>query len=91
MEFGKAIEYSNEMFAALCVTGDAVEEILVGARGFEPPTSCSQSRRATRLRHAPMMDGLNTMLLLFMQVNKCSTNDPIVFVTIQLPIYADHH
>ena len=25
----------------------------VGARGFEPPTSCSQSRRATRLRHAP--------------------------------------
>jgi hypothetical protein len=26
---------------------------LVGARGFEPPTSCSQSRHATRLRHAP--------------------------------------
>jgi Phage integrase family len=25
----------------------------VGARGFEPPTFCSQSRRATRLRHAP--------------------------------------
>src|SRR5262249_17016319 len=25
----------------------------VGARGFEPPTSCSQSRRATRLRYAP--------------------------------------
>src|SRR5207248_2881286 len=35
----------------------------VGARGFEPPTFCSQSRRATRLRHAPwagfyMMAGL---------------------------------
>ena len=28
---------------------------LVGARGFEPPTSCSQSRRAARLRHAPIM------------------------------------
>ena len=28
-------------------------KILVGARGFEPPTSCSQSRRAARLRHAP--------------------------------------
>ena len=27
--------------------------ILVGAEGFEPPTSCSQSRRATRLRYAP--------------------------------------
>ncbi len=27
MEFGKAVEYSNEMFAALCVTEDAVEGI----------------------------------------------------------------
>ncbi len=26
---------------------------LVGAGGFEPPTSCSQSRRDTRLRYAP--------------------------------------
>ena len=25
MEFGKAVEYSNEMFAALCVSKDAVE------------------------------------------------------------------
>ena len=25
----------------------------VGARGFEPPTPCSQSRCATGLRHAP--------------------------------------
>src|SRR5215471_651393 len=25
----------------------------VGARGFEPPTPCSQSRCATRLRYAP--------------------------------------
>ncbi len=25
----------------------------IGATGFEPATSCSQSRRATRLRHAP--------------------------------------
>jgi hypothetical protein len=30
------------------------ERRLVGARGFEPPTPCSQSRCATRLRHAPM-------------------------------------
>src|SRR5215831_9759000 len=28
---------------------------MVGARGFEPPTSCSQSRRATRLRYAPLI------------------------------------
>ena len=26
---------------------------LVGAGGFEPPASCSQSKRATRLRYAP--------------------------------------
>jgi hypothetical protein len=25
----------------------------VGARGFEPPTFCSQSRRAAGLRYAP--------------------------------------
>ncbi len=31
---------------------------LVGAEGFEPPTLCSQSRCATRLRHAPMPDFL---------------------------------
>jgi hypothetical protein len=27
--------------------------LLVGARGFEPPTPCSQSRCATRLRYTP--------------------------------------
>ena len=27
--------------------------LLVGVRGFEPPTSCSQSRRATGLRYTP--------------------------------------
>src|SRR3546814_19962016 len=26
---------------------------MVGVEGFEPPTSCSQSRRATRLRYTP--------------------------------------
>src|SRR5690606_12494031 len=27
---------------------------VVGVEGFEPPTSCSQSRRATRLRYTPV-------------------------------------
>ena len=27
---------------------------VVGMEGFEPPTSCSQSRRATKLRYIPM-------------------------------------
>ena len=28
---------------------------VVGVEGFEPPTSCSQSRRATRLRYTPIL------------------------------------
>ena len=28
-------------------------DVMVGAEGFEPPTLCSQSRCATRLRYAP--------------------------------------
>ena len=33
--------------------GGSRETSVVGATGFEPMTSCSQSRRATRLRYAP--------------------------------------
>ena len=29
-------------------------EDLVGVEGFEPPTYCSQSNRATRLRYTPL-------------------------------------
>ena len=29
------------------------DELIVGARGFEPPTPCSRSRCATGLRYAP--------------------------------------
>jgi hypothetical protein len=36
--------------------GDTNKRGLVGARGFEPPTSCSQSRRATGLRYAPTVE-----------------------------------
>ena len=43
---------------------------MVGARGFEPPASCPQNRRATRLRHAPISDLLN-MLFSSMQGYKC--------------------
>ena len=38
---------------------------MVGAEGFEPPTACSQSRCATRLRYAPKRitkDGRNRWL-----------------------------
>ena len=39
--------------SALKIQNAALRCGLVGARGFEPPTSCSQSRRATGLRYAP--------------------------------------
>ena len=29
-------------------------DLMVGAPGFEPGTSCAQGKRATRLRHAPI-------------------------------------
>ena len=32
---------------------------MVGARGFEPPTACSQSRCATGLRYAPPPSALS--------------------------------
>jgi hypothetical protein len=33
---------------------------MVGAEGFEPPTLCSQSRCATRLRYAPTIAADNS-------------------------------
>jgi hypothetical protein len=35
---------------------DSPAGTLVGAVGFEPTTSCSQSTRAAKLRHAPTAD-----------------------------------
>ncbi len=35
---------------------------LVGVEGFEPPTSCSQSRRATKLRYTPTIFLTNGLL-----------------------------
>ena len=32
---------------------------MVGTTGFEPATSCSQSRRATKLRHVPKVLSLS--------------------------------
>ncbi len=40
---------------------------LVGAEGFEPPTPCSQSRCATRLRYAPRYQTIITLCLLCSQ------------------------
>ena len=48
---GSIARYSYN--SALKTQNSAFRCGLVGARGFEPPTSCSQSRRATGLRYAP--------------------------------------
>ena len=42
--------YPNELQALQVFPFD---QVLVGAEGFEPPTPCSQSRCATKLRYAP--------------------------------------
>jgi methylenetetrahydrofolate dehydrogenase (NADP+)/methenyltetrahydrofolate cyclohydrolase len=41
---------------SISLTSAARAGCLVGVEGFEPPTSCSQSRRATRLRYTPYSD-----------------------------------
>ena len=40
-------------FGAVLPEGFGISVRLVGARGFEPPTSSSRTMRATKLRHAP--------------------------------------
>ncbi len=46
----RPVLYPGELRAVLRSRGRVR---LVGVRGFEPPTSCSQSKRATRLRYTP--------------------------------------
>ena len=57
---------------------------LVGARGFEPPTSCSQSRRAARLRHAPIVFLLRTISCFLSPFKRIK----IIFYI--LPLAVDH-
>jgi hypothetical protein len=43
----------------------AVCGLLVGAIGFEPTTPCAQGRCATRLRYAPTLKDLQSVLNLY--------------------------
>ena len=49
---------------------------LVGARGFEPPAPCSQSRCATRLRYAPnrklILENIKIIVYVFFFYAFCS-------------------
>src|SRR5262245_34759459 len=49
LSYGRTVERKTTLRAAW-------SHRLVGAAGFEPATLCSQSRCATRLRHAPFAD-----------------------------------
>src|SRR5579884_3949436 len=49
---------------------------MVGARGFEPPTSCSQSRRSTRLSHAPIPAVRRVLLILANTGNRPAAPSP---------------
>ena len=52
-ETNKKREITNFASACLSVVSSRKQSGLVGVRGFEPPTSCSQSKRATGLRYTP--------------------------------------
>src|SRR3990167_9175213 len=51
-------EPTTNWLKANCSTNRANDPKMVGVGGFELPTSCSQSRRATGLRYTPMKDWL---------------------------------
>ncbi len=51
------ISASGRPSCAGTISGKSSAGKLVGARGFEPPTPCSRSRCATRLRYAPTGEG----------------------------------
>ena len=53
----RAVQISRSHFQSRVARNLIFSGILVGVRGFEPPTSCSQSKRATGLRYTPQ-DGL---------------------------------
>ena len=53
-------------------------EIPIGATGFEPATQCSQSPRATKLRHAPEVFILRLQRCLITRIKKIFPNQPLL-------------
>lgn len=45
---------ARQLDGAASSGGGSNEALIVGAAGFEPAASCSQSKCATRLRYAPL-------------------------------------
>ena len=53
-----------------------IQLTVVGVRGFEPPTSCSQSRRATGLRYTPPSIQLSRAIAT--NANLIALKDPLI-------------
>ncbi len=53
-----------------------IQLTVVGVRGFEPPTSCSQSRRATGLRYTPPSFQLSRAIAT--NANLFALKDPLI-------------
>jgi hypothetical protein len=74
-----------------------IQELVVGARGFEPRTSCAQGRRATRLRYAPTVTALfilkhfPTLLLIRVVIFGLTVPKlrPILYWIVALPASSD--
>ncbi len=49
----RGLEWQQRLAQSLQTVSVQLQASLVGARGFEPPTPCSRSRCATRLRYTP--------------------------------------
>src|ERR1700733_643587 len=67
-------ERARGVIIELCWT--ALDRLMVGAEGFEPPTLCSQSRCATRLRYAPTSPSLSHRLRISPQIEPNKPCDP---------------
>src|SRR3954454_20471838 len=57
----------------------------IGARGFEPPTLCSQSRCATRLRHAPSDNSIVSRTRFCAVVNRRPEKSTGAWLTVKEP------
>ena len=55
--------------------------MMVGARGFEPPTPSSRTKCATRLRHAPTEGGYFNESRRVLEVNPSPASDPVNSLT----------
>lgn len=52
---------------------------MVGPAGFEPATSCSQSKRATKLRYGPVIMPFGATLLVYSYIKTAYASGHLIF------------